>query len=425
MAIPWLPESAPKTANSEDRTCPLIETLELLPQIRQRFGITRIGDTTELDRIGIPTFCAVVPDSADAISVYNGKGPTRDHAMCSAIMEAVERQCGAYAELATIRLRPREVSPDIGFSGLGMLESVYDQEVDFVEGLDVLSEQRVLVPFAAVKSPWHGERIFLMSSSNGLASGNNLLEAVYHALMEYIERHGWAIAHTRAHVRPRLVLEALARGIGERIDVSQMVDDPAVDRVPFPTGDNLLDDLYERIRRAGLDLRLVAQEDSNLPTVMMASINEESTEPVMSHFGLGASWSPRQAALRAITEAAQTRSVDIQGAREDLLRPGETSEAFGHHGRRRTVAPSGRWYYDAPIPCRPYSALSDRSRPCLAAELRDVLEAFRHAGIRRAVVVDISPRDLPVSVARVLVPDLESTLVDGHIGKTIRSIIGA
>jgi len=422
MSISWLHTPAPKAPGQIDRTRPLAETLSLIPVLRRRFGITRIGDTTALDRIGIPTFCAVVADSPDVISIYNGKGLTREHSICSAVMEAVERQCGATIDLPFVPAVPRGVD-DIGFAEMGMLPSAYDRPIDFVSGVELVTGRTVEVPYAAVRSPWHGDRVFLMSSSSGLASGNTILEAVYHALMEYVERHGWAVAHTLAHVRPRIALEAFARAIGEEFDSTAMIDDPAVLSVSLPTGDPIIDRLLDLVECAELSLRLMTIPVGDLPTVMMASINEADSPLPMSHFGLGASWSPRQAAVRAITEAAQTRSVDIQGAREDLLRAEEDSEIFAHHGRRRAKAPHGRWYYDAPLPTCAFSSLPDRSQQCLAAEVRDLLIALVNVGIRRVIVVDLSPANLPVSVVRVLVPDMETSIVDGHIGPTARALL--
>ena len=55
-------------------------------------GITRIADITDLDRIGLPVFTAIRPTAEDgAISIYGGKGITKDHAKASAMMEGFER----------------------------------------------------------------------------------------------------------------------------------------------------------------------------------------------------------------------------------------------------------------------------------------------------------------------------------------------
>ena len=59
------------------RTVPPDETVRRHGELGRRLGITRIADVTGLDRIGIPTFSAIVPDSGDYLSVYMGKGSRR------------------------------------------------------------------------------------------------------------------------------------------------------------------------------------------------------------------------------------------------------------------------------------------------------------------------------------------------------------
>lgn len=116
-----LPASVPKTPGTYDRAVPFEQTLAPVPELRRRYGITRLADTTYLDRTGISTYSALVPNSPDLLGVYNGKGLTREAAMASAVMEATERQIGA------------------------------------------------AVPLAMVQCPWFGEKLFDVTSTNGLA----------------------------------------------------------------------------------------------------------------------------------------------------------------------------------------------------------------------------------------------------------------
>src|SRR5580698_8578765 len=93
-----LPKSCPKAVGSHDRCVSLEGTLARFGELRRRFGVTRLGDTTRLDRTGIPTATAIVPAGNDLISVYNGKGTSRNAAYAGAVMEAVERQVAAAPE---------------------------------------------------------------------------------------------------------------------------------------------------------------------------------------------------------------------------------------------------------------------------------------------------------------------------------------
>src|SRR5580765_8183876 len=64
-----------------------------LPSL-EAFRITRCGDITALDVIGIPVWFATRPNSR-ALSVSQGKGLTHEQARIGAIMESIE---GAVAE---------------------------------------------------------------------------------------------------------------------------------------------------------------------------------------------------------------------------------------------------------------------------------------------------------------------------------------
>src|SRR5579863_7358634 len=65
------------------------ETLARVRPHAARMGITRLGNVTGLDRIGIPVAIAVRPNSR-SVSVSQGKGLDLAHAMASALMESVE-----------------------------------------------------------------------------------------------------------------------------------------------------------------------------------------------------------------------------------------------------------------------------------------------------------------------------------------------
>src|SRR4030095_2331924 len=81
------------------RSISIQQTLAGITRAKQRLaGITRLSDITGLDLIGIPTYVAIRPEACFAIpfaegqiSIYNGKGFTKQQAKASALMEAFER----------------------------------------------------------------------------------------------------------------------------------------------------------------------------------------------------------------------------------------------------------------------------------------------------------------------------------------------
>jgi YcaO-like protein with predicted kinase domain len=399
-----LPPSVPKAPGTYDRAVPFAQTLALVPQLRKRYGITRLADTTYLDRTGIPTYSALVPHSPDLLGVYNGKGLSRTAAIASAVMEATERQIGASVQLPTFTESLRVVGERIDLDACGMRADVRDRAVTCVRGTELLSGDVVAVPLAMVQCPWFGEKLFDTTSSNGLASGNNLTEAIYHALCELIERHAWTMHHVRSSLVPRFYLGPQAGDIA------------VAPEIELPAAEEHVDRLVRDVRAAGLVIRALALREGSLPLTVIASLAEPGASLPMAHVGLGCALSPAHALTRALTEAVQSRVVDIQAAREDILRADDPANFMGDHARRLKTMPARQWFYDVPSDRIALSAIPDRASGDLAQDLRTTLEALRDQAFPSVVVVDLSPPDLPISVVRAIVPGLETYAIDGHLG---------
>lgn len=406
-----IPASVPKTPGTYDRAVPFERTLALVPVLRKRYGITRVADTTLLDRTGIPTYSALVPHSPDLLGVYNGKGLTREAAMASAVMEATERQIGAAVNLPVFRESLRVVGERIDLDVMGARKNVRDLVVDCVWGTELLSGDAIPIPVAMVQCPWYGEPLFDQTTTNGLASGNNVTEAIYHALCELIERHIWAMYHVRCSMVPRVFMGANAKDLA------------LAPELELPCGDPVIDGLVNEIRATGMIVRALVLREGNLPIASIATITEPDSTPPMAHMGLGCALSPAHAITRALTEAVQSRVVDIQAAREDILRADEDAGEMGDHARRLKELPTDQWYYDIPNTSVRMSDLDDRTGDDLANDLRRTLEALRAYGIASAVAVDISPPDLPISVVRAIVPGLETLMFSGHMGPKARALL--
>jgi ribosomal protein S12 methylthiotransferase accessory factor len=397
-----LPHRAPKARGLHDRCVPLADTTAMLAHLRSRFGITRIGETTHLDRVGFPNYCAIVPNSPDVIGVYNGKGLSREAARVSAVMEAVECQAASVPSVQRGRISMREVLRSLDLRPLQLAHGASEWDVECALGTDLLDGVPVWVPMALVQFPYRGDlRITQKTSTNGLASGNNPAEAIYHALTEMIERHLWSLYTVRCEIVPRYY-----RGRG--------ATDRALARVlRFPTGDVALDALYESIVSRGLIARVCMLEEAPFASVALASLVEPDSHPPMAHIGLGCSLSPAHAVERALTEAVQSRVVDVQAAREDIRRAGDDRGSV--HGKRIDALPKDRWFVDLPAQPVNLRDLPDLLSDDVAADVRTLVAQIRAGGIRRAVAVEIAS-DPSFSVVRICAPDFETTAVDGRLG---------
>ena len=336
---------------------------------------------------------------------------TREGAIASAVMEATERQIGAAVSLPTFSESLGVVAERIDLEACGVRKEAGSGEAMCVFGTELLSGDAVAVPLAMVQCPWFGEKLFDITSTNGLASGNNLTEAIYHALCELIERHAWTMYHVRCSLLPRFYLGPQARDLA------------LAREIVLPTGDERVDRLLADIRAAGLLVRALVLEEAPLPVTIIASITEPAANPAMAHMGLGCALSPAHALTRALTEAVQSRVVDIQAAREDILRPDEPAGIMGTHARRLKRTPTDQWYYDMPCTRIALEKLCDRSSDDLATDLRATLDSLRDSGMSSVIAVDLSPPDLPSAVVRTIVPGLETFVFTGHMGPRARALL--
>lgn len=280
------------------------------PGLLQRFGITRVGDVTGLDIIGIPVWFATRPNSR-GLSVSQGKGLIAEQARLSAIMEAIE---GAVAEetrehvaaFGSIEEMRNRGVPLIPFESVGRVDlDALDlrKERAWVKGTSIRRQQEVFAPYELigmdfrVDFPWD-RRAFRMSSQ-GLAAGFDHDHAVLHALLELIENDASFLVdtfETRATAPQPFLLPA---GI-----------DPA------------LDNLVQHLSTIGLPPSFLDLTNAlGVPVVMASlprSLQAEDGPATRSAAGAACRLSAPAAAMAALLEAIQSRLTDISGARDDL-----------------------------------------------------------------------------------------------------------
>ena len=368
------------------------ETLARFRPFASRMGITRLGNITGLDRIGIPVVIAVRPNSR-SVSVSQGKGLDLSQAMTSALMEAIEgfhaEEVGEgwrtpYRELASslVVVDPTTLCTtgrpfDIGAS------------ISWLEGFDLLRQELCWLPAEIVHTdytqPLDG---FFLAGSNGLASGNHLVEAISSAVCELVERDAVAL-WTASGIRARAQ---------RALDIAS-VDDP----------DCLA--LLAKYDRAGIAVRIWnVTTNIGIPAFLCDIRDPPADEPRrLRHFHGAGSHPDRAIALaRALTEAAQTRLTYITGIRDDLL-PLEYEEP--PHADLVDALLDALRQECAPDPFRGVPSFTGDD---LRQDLRWELEHLRSAGITRAVAVDLTRPEFGIPVVRVVIPGLEGDIRHPH-----------
>lgn len=372
------------------RAVPIEATLAKLKPILPRLGITRVANVTGLDIIGIPVVAAHRPNSR-SLSVSFGKGATLEAARASAMMEAIESHHAESIERPLLNCSHSELSRRrqlVNVAALPRLTaSSYhkDKPLLWIEGRELRSSCGRWLPYELVHTDFRlplptGSGAFCMSS-NGLASGNRLVEAELHALCEVVERDATTLWHTLSPaVRARTKLDLAT------------VHDP------------LCRGVIETVERAGLAVG-VWETTSNVGVpAFLATLVERDTGVFggVGHIsGMGCHTSREIALLRALTEAVQGRLTIISGARDDLTH--QLYREKRHDGRTR------RAYQRAvadPV-MRSFADVPSHDGESFEADLGWTLDRLAEAGIPEAVSVDLTLPDVGIPVVRVVVPGLE------------------
>lgn len=367
------------------------DTIAALEPHFGELGITRVANITGLDRIGIPVFVAMRPNSR-SLAVSQGKGLTIDAAKASAIGESLESHHAEFDDLRVRietyeQMRRRAATTDPQQLPLAR-RSAYapSHPIPWAQGADVRSGEPVWVPYELVHANACLPRVpgsgCFVCSTNGLAAGNTLAEAVLHGLCEVVERDACALWQ---------------RGSREERAATQVdlgsVDDPACR------------DLLERFDAAGLDVLLWDVTcDTGLPTYRAIVIDRQADPvlaPIPGAFGAGCHPLPAVALARTLTEAAQSRLTIIAGARDDLTRERyRTVQAAASLSAHRALAQS----WAGQVAFRSPPAVEHAT---VEGDLAACVEAVTAIGAQWIVVVDLSRDGLPIHVARTIVPGLE------------------
>ena len=358
------------------------ETLQRIMPLLPAMGITRVADVTGLDRLGISTWCTVRP-AARSVQVANGKGLSPLCAKVSAIMEAIEHW---HFEFPQVPFRKASANELMRFGHA----CIRGSELARCRSDVHLTDRRVVDWVLAEQLP-HGAPVWLPAcvpflvepmlvswDTNGLASGNHIVEATLHALYEVIERDSMARL-TRGRI-------TLPSGKSRIVDLNTLPSGPIAG-------------LRNRLRTAEVSLTLIRVETLDPVSTFCAVLVDPLSPFACSsvNTGHGSHLSPTVAAVRAITEAAQSRLTFIHGSREDLRR--DSYEFSQTHQRLRD-------YFEGQRGDLPWNEITDHSSGDLSEDLETVLKGLGAVGYNRVYRVDLTNSRFAIPVVKVLVPGL-------------------
>lgn len=373
------------------RTCAPQTTLARARALMPRLGITRLANLTGLDCLGLPVFSAIRPNGR-SLSTSQGKGLDQDAAAASALMESIETWHAENLILPRVRGSYHELRKTMPLVDIRMLPRArpgrvrLKEEHDWVEGYDIARQAAVWVPAEAVTLdcvfPPGYQPVFDVSS-NGLASGNHILEAIVHGLCEVIERDAEALWRLQR---------------GQRCVDLATIDDAGCQA------------LIHRLHAAGVHVTVWdITSDVGVPAYG-CSIMEDPREPAWRALGLyqgfGCHLSPAVAIARALCEAVQTRVTYIAGSRDDFF-------PFDYARATDEALLLDIWdeLMAAPLDRVDFAEAPHLEGPSFEDDVRMLLACLEAAGSDQVIVVDLAQPDINIPVVKVIVPG-RATLVE-------------
>ena len=365
-------------------------TLKRVGPLLPVMGITRVANVTGLDYIGVPVVMVCRPNSR-SLSVAQGKGLDLPAAKASGIMEAVE---GYHSQHITLPLKYAsydELRFTHEMADVARLPKTRDSKyhpdfcLHWVEGYDLLSGKPRWVPYEMVHTHYTLPAITVsgcfLPSTNGLASGNHLLEAISHGICEAVESDARALWWL-------LPPEAKRRSL---LDLTTVVD---------PTCLSAL----EKFERAEIAVTVWdMSSDIRIPCFYCSLTEAPQNE--RSHAGPcgGVGCHPARdiALFRALTEAAQSRLTLITGSRDDI-----SSKDYGNRGGRedKAFATLTSRINDA---SRDFQQIPDFKAATIDEDVRWELAQLRTAGVSQVIMVNLTKPELNIPVVHIIIPGIE------------------
>lgn len=371
------------------------KTIEINENKLKVAGITRIADITDLDRIGIPIYTAIRPTAEDgAVSIYGGKGITKDHAKASAMMEGFERYSAErqdidetiIASLSEIEEFGEYIDPkSLNLPKEFEKKDISDLSLEWSKSIDLISNREYYIPTNAIYHPYISKddsQSLFKSNTNGLASGNILEEAILHGIFEVIERDAWSIFE-------------LTHKNYAQIDISSIENE-------------IIIDIIEKFESEGIKIKLMDfTADIKIPTIAASADDTITKDAGLLTLGMGTHLDPEVAILRALTEVAQSRATQINGAREDTVRADFAREA-GYERMKRI----NKFYFRDEEEQIKLSDIENKSTPSITRDIEIVKDELVSNDIQKILYSNLTRPELDVSVVRVVIPEMELYTID-------------
>lgn len=384
------------------------ETIDENEKKLRTAGITRITDITDLDRIKIPVFSAIRPTAQEgSVSVYAGKGVTKEQAKASAMMEGFERYSAEKQEedkeriiVSTYNEIINNSNPDLNkentLNPKDLLlpknfttQNVENSRLEWIESTDIITDETIYVPANAVFHPYIPSRDNIPSpiaifkgNTNGLASGNIIEESVLHGIFEVVERDAWSIFELTKRNKKEINQDSIENDI--------------------------INELLEKFNQENIKIKLMdITADLDITTVAASSDDMLLKDPALLTLGVGTHLDPNVAVIRALTEVAQSRATQIHGTREDTINADFMRKA-GYENMKRM----NKHYFMEENEKIDLADIEDKSSNSIKKDIETSIEEVQKIGLDRILFTDLTRKEIDINVARVIIPKAELYSLD-------------
>ena len=377
------------------------ETIEINENKLRTAGITRLTEITDLDRIKIPVFSAIRPTAQEGgVSIYAGKGATKEQAKASAMMEGFERYSAERQDIDDERtfvetynnikdsrnaLDPRDLLLPKNFT----TQNVENSRLEWIESKDIISEETVYVPSNAVFHPYIPRRDIMPSpiaifkgNTNGLASGNIIEESVLHGIFEVVERDAWSIFELTKRNKKEINQDTIENDI--------------------------INELLAKFNNEGIKIKLMdITADLKISTVAASADDTVLKDPALLTLGVGTHLDPDIAVIRALTEVAQSRATQIHGTREDTIRA-DFMRKSSYEGMKRM----NKHYFKKEEETIDLADIEDKSSNSIKKDIETSIEEVQKVGFNQVLYTDLTREEIGINVSRVIIPKADLYALD-------------
>ncbi|MDR0778196.1 MAG: YcaO-related McrA-glycine thioamidation protein [Methanomassiliicoccaceae archaeon] len=390
------------SADTGIRTMLPEDTLERVLPLLSAAGLEPLEDITKKDNIGIPVYSIARPNTAHGKrKVYNGKGPTPEQAKASAIMEAMERYSAELRENDEIIYGTFDEASENGLTldpaemilPLRTMNYYKNDVIAWCTGFELLRGEEIWVPACAVYHPYFpdGDMQLFRFHTNGIAAGNTMEEAVLHAMLELIERDAWSICEFR-----------------EKANADVIVGDGT-----------LCSKLIKQFNDNGVEIYLKdLTSDIGIPTIGAAADDVRTKDPELLTIGVGTHLNPEIAAVRALTEVAQSRTTHKHGSKINAQLQ-RTSQEMGYDNIKKV----NRVWYSKLSNTIELSKMKRLDTPYVLDDIEVLFDNLIRCGFDKIVAVDLTRPEIGIPAVRMIIPGLEvSTMDPEREGKRLNGV---